>query len=201
MNFYGVAFSDCFSLLAIIISVCGFFYSMYVNFPRMRVFANVETLTEFETDGDGNVYSSKGDTILWITISNHSSRRIFVTELTSYWSWSLNPFRWKKIALDGLFRSDQEKQEPVTSFWVEPWGVVALGKIIDGNFEEDFEYKLKKKFTDPRNRLLHFALNYRVVAFDGQEKQYKSNKIKIINPSIINKNFWQILKIIFSKKK
>lgn len=187
------------SLLAIIISASSFLYNLYVSFPRMRISANVETLQEIIID-NGIPYPSQGDTILWITISNNSPRRILITNVTARWTWNLLfPFQWKYLELNGLVRTDQGKHEPVTDFWVEPWSRVVLGKNIDD--EEDIEYELGKRFSEHWDGLFHFALNYRITLFDAQQKKYHSNKIKIINPSIRHKKIGEILKIIFSKKK
>jgi hypothetical protein len=170
---------DSIAIFALFVSIISLSFNIVDRFPRIRVSANLET-EYFDIEGAVD----PGVTRLWITISNQSTRRIFVTDVYAQWSWYLLlPLQWKKIELEDLQRYENEKLESTKRFWIEPWGNVVLSADA-----ENTEYELRKRFSDRFNNsinrminnLLNRRLNYRILVYDGQQKGYRSNKIRII---------------------
>lgn len=150
--------------------------------PRVKVSAYTEIDTVDYVDGMP-VLDNKH---LWITISNHSARRIFITNIIAKRNWWLT-YRWNKIDLKDLQRYEDELIKPGRRFWIEPWGNVVLG--TNGiEFEHTLEKLLHKRDALALNQftqLIRPQLIYRIEVYDGQQKKYQSNKIRLATRHIV----------------
>lgn len=157
--------------LALLISIFNLFLILRDRFPRAYVAIETEVVTE-----DTEYGPNKLDERLWITISNRSAKRIFITKIYAEWSkYSFYPFRNNTIELEDLQRQEStDKPDPTTRFWIEPWGNVVLSADAD-----DFQYRFKKQLVSSKQKI-----GYRVIVQDGLQKKYKSNRIKLVDPNI-----------------
>jgi hypothetical protein len=157
--------------LALFISIINLFLLLRDRFPRAYVAIETEVVEE-----DTEYGPSKIDERLWITISNQSAKRIFITGISAEWSkHKFFPYRYRKINLEDLQRwESNDKLDPTTRFWIEPWGNVVLSADAD-----DFKYKFYKQLYSSGKKI-----SYRVVVYDGLQKSYKSNRIILNDPNL-----------------
>lgn len=163
--------TSVFTFLAILISASSLFIILWDRFPRAHITIGKAVETEDTEYGIAKIGER-----LWVTISNRSAKRIFITDIYVEWSkYIILPTKVHKVILKDLERwESDDKPEATRRFWVEPWGDVVLSADA-----EELEYGFKKQIISSRSKI-----SYRVVVCDGLRKQYKSNRIKLIDPNI-----------------
>jgi len=157
--------------LALIISVINSYLVLRDRFPRAHV-----TIGK-EIDAVDTEYGpSKIGERIWITISNRSAKRIFVTDIYAEWAkYIFFPFRSHKINLEELQRwESSDKPDPTTRFWIDPWGDVVLSADA-----EEFEHEFKRQLRSSK-----YKIGYRVIVRDGLQKKYQSNRINLVDQNI-----------------
>jgi hypothetical protein len=152
--------------LALIISVINTYLVLRDRFPRAHVTIGKEIVTEDTEYGSAPI----GERI-WVTISNRSAKRLFVTDIHAEWTrYIFYSFRMYRKNLKDLQRWESgDKPDPTTRFWIEPWGDAVLSADA-----EDFEYEFQQQIFTKWEKI-----SYRVVIIDGLQKKHKSNKIKL----------------------
>lgn len=152
--------------LALAISVINTFLVLRERFPRLHITIGTEYVMEDTEYGPYPI-----DKRIWITISNRSAKRIFITDIYARWSKRIFfQFNSHKIKLEDLQRWESgDKPDPTTRFWIEPWGDAVLSADA-----EDFEYNLQKQIFSSKQKI-----NYQVAVVDGLQKKYLSNKITL----------------------
>lgn len=156
--------------LALLISIINLVLVLRDRFPRAYVAIGTEVVTEDTEHGPVKI-----DERIWITISNRSAKRIFITDIYAEWSrYNFYPFRSNKINLEDLQRWESgDKPDPITRFWIEPWGDAVLSADAD-----DFQYRFKKQLISSAHKI-----SCRVIVHDGLQKMHKSNRINLSNPN------------------
>jgi hypothetical protein len=163
--------------LALFVSIISLTFNIVDRFARIKVSADIENVVDYAEDGMEYPAGRR----IWITITNHSSRRVFINTISGVWSWyPLLQVASTKINFDDIQRYENEKNESIARFWIEPWGNVVLSADV-----EELEYNLQKVLHKNFriNQWLSRKINYQVVVYDGQQKRFYSNRIKLKIPS------------------
>jgi hypothetical protein len=171
-----MSITEIIALIALGISILDFILLAWDRWPHVKVGITTEDIIEEVPDAAGSVKTGKR---LWIELSNHSTKRIWINSLNIEWSWYPGvPLRVHKIDLSDLQRFENNIAMPTTRFWIDVWGDTILSADAD-DIEWDLNHKLysqSKLFNYTRN------INYRVVVGDGLGKSYRSNKIRLNMP-------------------
>lgn len=165
------------STIALFISIVSIAINMLDKSIAIKVGTGVEyVMPEDEEDVQ---YGPMGKRI-WITITNNSMRRVFITNILAVWSWSkwsLNKSKFNNFELDDVQRYEENKPAPVSRFWIEPLGNVVISADIL-HTEHSLWKKLVEKFGVDQSSVGK-SIYYRVVVNDAQQNEFHSKWVKI----------------------
>ena len=134
-----LTYADIVASIALLLAIVNLALILWDRRPRLRISAEQHFHDEWEEDLHEPVLVAKR---LWIDITNVSPRRIWVSQVSAEWRrrrWL--PSRRYKLQPSDLQRWENQTKEPVSRFWIEPWGSALLSADLE---ELEFEVRHAK---------------------------------------------------------